>query len=241
MSDETFAVPDSLSNQRAIAGLEALGKRVIRLPSPAVGIKHFSEEEASIIRRPDRFDWVVFEDVRTASDLEEIAASAGLDLFDLDAVKICAAGEPVADRLRFCQVHADLIPAGLGSEDIAAEMTAYEGGTLAGVKVLSLGSADDGQLKDALAAAGAEAIRVVVHEQSGEAPALGGRTKSMLIAGGVDGVYFASSVDVADVERMFRSAGIGFLPESVGAFCGDRETKTALEERGIEAALYPIY
>lgn len=242
MPDKTFAVSDSPPNQGAIARLEGRGKRVIRLPSPSIVVRQLPEEDARIICRLDRFDWIMIEDVRTASDLEEIAAGTGLDLFDLDEVKICAAGEPAADRLRFCQVHSDLIPAGPDPKLIVEGMTAYEGGTLRGVSVLSLGSSEDDRgLAEGLAAAGAEVTRIVVHEETGEVPQIDGRTKSLLIAGGVDAVYFVSSVDVADLASTFRRAGIDFLPDSVGAFCGDRETRTALAEHGIESDLFPIY
>jgi uroporphyrinogen-III synthase len=109
-NDKTYGLFSTPNNKKLIADLEAQGKKIIKLPAFETRLLDLDESSRKRIQNLSQFDWIIFPDVLTVDCFLEILEESEADLFELDEVRICAFGEAVSDRLRFVQIHTDVLP-----------------------------------------------------------------------------------------------------------------------------------
>jgi len=84
------------------------------------------------------FDWIIFTDIFTADYFIEHLRKQEIDFFDLDNLMVCTLGEAVSDRLRFVQVHADIIPSKIDNEAVFSMISQFVGNELNELRFLVL-------------------------------------------------------------------------------------------------------
>ncbi len=137
-NEKTYALFSTPNNKKLIADLEAQSKKVVKLPAFETERTTLDESSLEKLQNPARFDWIIFPDVLTVDYFLQILEENEVDLFELDDVRICAFGEAVSDRLRFVQIHTDVLPNKIEDSEIIEAIKNYvnsENG-LRGLKIL---------------------------------------------------------------------------------------------------------
>ena len=153
MSEKTYGIFPAKSKDRFIGELKKTGADVILFPQFAA---EKIELEQSLIDDLHNFDWLIFTDVFAADIFLEMLKERDFDLYEFDNFRICSAGEAVADRLRFEQIHSDIIPTNLSAQTTFQGISDYEM-DLSGLKFLTIKESErEVELSDLLKNAGAE-------------------------------------------------------------------------------------
>jgi uroporphyrinogen-III synthase len=221
MSDTTHGLFQTPANKAFIAKLKERGLVVIALPQVEASALAFALTEPL-----DSFDWVVFRDIYS---VDFFLTGIG-EAFALDELRVCAYGEAVADRLRFSQVHADIIPARIAAEEILSEIAAYD--TIAGKRFLiPREKYAAAELASLLKNKNGEVVELPVYEAH-RSPELA-KWRSLLVGGAIDNFIFTSPQDVYDLQVF---AGPGEINATLQAF--DEQTLRSLQEFGLQAKLW---
>jgi len=127
IADKTFALFENPGSKKIVAELENAGARIIKFPVIEAEKVILNEASKKILNNLQNFDWVIFPDVLTVDFFLQILEENAIDFFELDEMRVCACGEIVSDRLRFVQLHADVIPQTIEPEDVLSALKNYIG------------------------------------------------------------------------------------------------------------------
>ena len=86
---------------------------------------NLNDRQINLLKNLNEFDWLIFTDIFTVDYFLEELEKTGFELYELDNFRICACGEAVADKLRFVQVHSDVIPVNSDEEVIISGIKDY--------------------------------------------------------------------------------------------------------------------
>jgi uroporphyrinogen III methyltransferase / synthase len=201
---KTYGLFASPRNRKTIAGLTAGGADVLIFPAVETAPVDASGTDSMLSEALSSFDWLVFPDVLTVDYLIERLRQMEIDPFELDALRVCAAGEAVADRLRFVQVHADVVPARLDAESVCAAVAEYSGGELENLRFcLALDKSGPSALAEKLRAAGAEIVEIPIYEAHFADQAAALKLKTLLRGGAVDEFVFSAAEDLIGLAALF--------------------------------------
>ncbi len=171
-------------------------------------------------------DWIVFPDLYSV----DFFLANITEKFKLDELTVCALGDSISDRLRFSQVHADIIPSDRQTSTVLSSLIAY--GSLSGLRLLiptRLGEtpAVSGLLREN----GANVQLLPVYEIADiqNAP----RFRTLLRNGAVDEFIFTSPQDVFSFAWFIEPA-----LAQLRAAATDEITFNTLREFGLEPIMY---
>lgn len=123
--EKTYALFSTSANKKLIG--EFKKKAVNFFVFPPLTTEKIASDPTRIqyLREIENFDWIIFTDIFAVDYFLENLRENEIDLFELDAVKVCAFGEAVSDRLRFAQLHADVLPDLIETGSIVTVLTNY--------------------------------------------------------------------------------------------------------------------
>ncbi len=127
MNQKSVAIFSSAKNAKITNGLRDRGHEIFLLPAVNPVPNSLEEREIELISQPLKYDWIVFSDIFSADFLIQRLEANNFDLFQLDAVRICATCESVADRLRFSEIHSDVIAGSIEAAKIFEKLRDYAG------------------------------------------------------------------------------------------------------------------
>lgn len=237
---KTYAVFEHSRNKKLIGELENSGASVIKI-TPATIIKTEISEVDKLIKELNTFDWVIFADVYTVEFFLDVLRETGFDLFELDNSHICALGEAVAERLRFVQIHTDVIPVINETEKIveSIENYIYEASGFAGKRFLLLKEANEQtEFADALEKKGGEVIESAIYRAAFTALQELPKIKALFKGGAVDEMIFAAPEDFLHCRFFFRQENLVEVLREVKISAVDESTRQTLFENGISAGLF---
>lgn len=107
---ETVGIIKTVRNKKVIELLHKQGKTVVEFPEIKIEKIGLEDNERQLLENILQFDWLVFTDIFTVDFLIEELEKTEFELYRLDELKICSCGEAVSDRLRFSQIHSDVVP-----------------------------------------------------------------------------------------------------------------------------------
>lgn len=107
---ETIGIIKTVRNKKVIELLKKQGKNVVEFPEIKIEKIELGDFDKNFIQNILEFDWLVFTDIFTVDFFIEELEKTGFDLYRLDELKICSCGEAVSDKLRFSQIHSDVVP-----------------------------------------------------------------------------------------------------------------------------------
>ena len=202
-TEKTYGLVANPLNNKLIADLRAKGADVLVFPAIKAERIELSETDADYIVNLTDYDWLIFTDVFAADCFIENLLEFGIDFYDLDDLTICAVGEAVADRLRFAQVHADVIPSKTGAKAVFAAIKQYVVGDFESLRMLVVcEERENSVLVEKLRNERAKISELPIYRASFEDEAANVKLKTLLKGGAVDEFVFSSSEDVLSLKRL---------------------------------------
>src|SRR5687768_11902896 len=128
MNKITYALFLTPINKQIISQLRTQEKKVFFIPSIETENLVLDEFAENAVKTSVNFDWIIFTDIFTVDYFIEFLREFEIDPFDLDSVRICAFGEAISDRLRFSEIHADIIPSSIETESVFKLINNYLAG-----------------------------------------------------------------------------------------------------------------
>ena len=162
--------------------------------------------EIALLKNIINFEWLIFTDVLAVDNFLIKLTENKIDFFELDAVRICAFGEMVADRLRFNQIHADVIPNKTNAQAVFSAISFYEGkSNLENLKLLLLKekSAEFGVV-NLFRERNAELIELPIYTAKISGKSKITKLKTLLKNGAIDEFIFSAPEDLIALRHYFR-------------------------------------
>jgi uroporphyrinogen III methyltransferase/synthase len=187
------------------------------------------------------YDWLIFTSANGVAFFLQRLTNRGLNVSDLDEIRVCAIGRRTADKLHEAHVHVDLVPSNSTAEGVFAALSEFAGGVerLHGLNIL-LPRALVGRdvLPKALEEAGARvdvvpAYQTVVPENFDR-----GRLSAML-AGSGDCIAFTSPSTVKNLAQLFDTHDLSNVLQGVVIACIGPVTAAAAVEYGLRVDIQP--
>src|SRR5687768_2796063 len=122
LTEKTIGIVENPKNKKLIANLEKQGNTIILFPEPETRLV---KNEFDVVENIRDFDWLIFIDLNSVDCFLKLLEENGIDFFELDALRICALGEAVSDRLRFQQLHSDVIPPSNQAQSVISALADY--------------------------------------------------------------------------------------------------------------------
>ncbi len=178
------------------------------------------------------YDWLIFTSANGVEFFLKRLAARGLNIADLDEIKVCAIGQRTAEKLHDAHIHVDVIPSQSTAEGVFTALTEFVGGNdhLQGLNIL-LPRAAVGRdvLPKALEDAGARIDVVATYQTVVPENLDRGRLRAML-AGSGDCIAFTSPSTIKNLAKLFDTHDLGnALPGVVIACIGPVTSETAVD------------
>lgn len=237
--EKTYGLVANPLNNKLIVDLKAKGAEVLIFPVIKAERIELSETDEDYIVNLTDFDWLIFADVFAADYfIENLREFDGTDYYDLDDMTICALGEAVADRLRFVQVHADVIPAKTDDEAVFTAIKQFVGGGFEGLRILVARekTADLG-LIEKLKNEKAIVIELPVYRATFEHDTSHIKLKTLLKSGAVDEFIFSSAEDVSALKFLLEGENLADSLIDLKIFATTEIAFQTLQEKGLR----PLY
>ncbi len=230
MSEKTYGLFPKQNKRKFISELEKNGAGIVLFPE-------FTEEkidfDESLIENLQNFEWIIFQDIFTADIFLESLKESGFDLYEFDNFRILAAGEAVADRLRFEQIHSDIIPTNLSPEAMFQAVSDYES-NLNGAKFLVLKqSGSKNELSGLLKNAGAEVSEKAVYRLNFADESELSKLKALIKGGAIDKIVFAAPEEILAFKKIFSMENLREILRETEVSAIDEVTRKSLWENGL--------
>ncbi len=231
---------DTPLNKKKIAQFEDEGVKVLKFPQAIIERVADCEPLLEIARDLSRFDWIIFTDIHTADIFLEIIQENDLDLFELDDLVVCALGEAVVDRLRFMQVHSDVIPASKDDETVLSTIENYVSVSdeFHGAKVLFLKRQDlDLSVGAKLLCIVGELVKLDVYKTDALSTVERARITTLLQSGAIDEFVFCSPDDVESLSQIVYPKSLREILGGISISATDPITFQTLREQSLKPQL----
>lgn len=230
-ADKTYAVFLNAANKKIIADLEAIGAKTILFPSLEMrGISAPDEDLTSIL---PNFDWLIFTDIYTVEFFLQKLRESDFDFYNLDEIRICAYGESVADYLRFDQIHADIIPNNVKTNEVFKAINDYflDEEELKNNRFLIFKeSKAQSEITGKLEEIGAKAAEISIYETVFEKESETAKLRSLLVGGAIDEFIFTTPFDVIHLAHLFPNENLTEVLQDVKLNAKDKTVSQSLEE-----------
>ncbi|MGI8494475.1 MAG: uroporphyrinogen-III synthase [Pyrinomonadaceae bacterium] len=232
-SGKTYGLFDASANKKLIGEIASAGAEILLFPRLETSAVDLEAEARESLQNVLTFDWIIVPDVFAAEYFLLALEKIGFDFFELDAVRVCAFGESVSDRLRYSQVHADVITNTRDAAEAAAAIKNYEP-DFALLKVLVLRSESiEPEIVSSLSADNINFTELIVYQTNIKPDTPLAKLKSLLKGGAVDEFIFSNPSEIAEFAILFYpEKPSGLLTDSI-ASAPDYSTLQSLRENNI--------
>lgn len=228
MSEKTYGLFPAKTKEKFISDLKKKGANIVLFPSFTAEKIDFN---ISFVENLQTFDWIIFTDIFAADVFLEMLKETDFDLYEFDNFRVLAAGEAVADRLRFEQIHSDIIPTNLSTEPMFQAISDYEI-NVKDVKFLVLKESErEVELTRFLKNADAEVSETAVYKLNfqTEFPKL----KALVKGGAIDKIIFASPEEIITFQKIFAPESLAEILKETEVSATNEVTKKSLWENGL--------
>jgi len=154
-------------------------------------------------------------------------------------VTVCALGETVADRFRFVQIHADVIPSKCTDEAVYSAISQFALDDLVGQRILILREISQSfsfveKLRNAGAVVKEIAVYRAVFENESELP----RLRTLLTGGAVDEFIFSSAEDIPALKFLVPGQELPELLSGVKTSANGEAVFQTLQENSLRPLYY---
>jgi uroporphyrinogen-III synthase len=239
MDNTNYGLFSTEINEPLISELSASGNSVNLIPPIVTQKVEFDLETSRALRDFSNLDWLVFTDIVTVDYFIEFLNENEIDLFDLDSVRICAFGETVSDRLRYSEIHADVIANAIDTEIIFNQLVQYIAQTKGEMKVILLKRLTAIiELTERL-----KAVKFVVNEisnyrQMDNESMLIAKAKALIAGGAFEEIIFSDPVDLVSLSTMFEGRDLKAVLAGVDLSVVNNQMFQMLFENGFKPRLF---
>jgi uroporphyrinogen-III synthase len=229
-SEKTIGIVDNPKNKKLISNLEKQGNKIILFPEPKTLL---IKSEFDICSKINDFDWLIFTDLHSVDYFLQLLEESDINFFELDALRICALGEAVADRLRFQQLHSDVIPANNRASSVISALNDYifNEAEFYEMKFLIIKeSSAEFEIFDLLSEKKADVTKMTVYESSFQDSARLPKLKALVKGGGMDEFIFTAPEDVFNISQLFKNENLGKVFTGVKISTNDEITRQTFIE-----------
>lgn len=187
------------------------------------------------------YDWLIFTSINGVEFFLKRLVDRGLQVSDLDEIKVCAIGQRTADKLHDAHVHVDLVPSQSTAEGVFAALSEFAGGDqhLQGLNILlPRAAAGRDVLPDALQKAGARIDIVTAYQTVLPENIDRGKLAAMLTGSG-DCIAFTSPSTIKNLAKLFDTHDLGKTLPNIAVACIGSITAQAAAEYGLHVDIQP--
>lgn len=239
IDQKTYGIFSNPANRKLIENLESNGGKVHQFPMPELQKINETQNSQFIGEHFSNYDLIVFTDVLAVECFLELIENGGIDLYDFDEKRVIAFGEAVSDRLRFSQIHSDIIPNKLEEAEIYKAILEYfQSEGIENNKFLIV--KDDGinlGLTNNLKLKGAEVGELEIYTLKFAENKEIVKLKVLLQNGALDCFVLSSAEEILYLENLVFPQNISELFKEFAVFAANYETRQCLDEKGIEAII----
>ena len=228
---KTVGIVENPKNKKLIANLEKQGNTVILFPEPKTEL---IKNGAEIMKNLSDFDWLIFTDLHSVDYFLELLEENEINFFELDALQICAVAEAVADRLRFQQLHSDVIPPKNQATSVVSALDDYifDQDEFSGLKFLIIKELNSkGEISVLLSEKKADITEISIYQSVFQDSAQIPKLKALVKGGGIDEFIFTAPEDVFDVSQLFNGEKLGEVFSEIKITAKDEITLQTFNER----------
>ncbi|MDQ6785412.1 MAG: uroporphyrinogen-III synthase [Acidobacteriota bacterium] len=203
-NEKTYALVSSPLNKRLAGRIEMSGCKVIQFPPIETQKVAFDKKSGVLITEWLNFDWLIFFDVFAVDYFLQTLEENQMDFFELDEFRVCALGEAVADRLRFVQLHADVIPQSVETGAVFDALSAYIGEDMIMSKsfLLVKKRSPENEINIRLSEKGAIVAELEIYRASFTETGENVRLKTLLKGGAIDEFVFSSTEELIALKEL---------------------------------------
>lgn len=231
-SEKTIGIVENPKNKKLISNLEKQGNKIILFPEPKTIL---IKSEIDICSKINDFDWLIFTDLHSVDYFLQLLEETEINFFELDALRICALGEAVADRLRFQQLHSDVIPPNNRAHSVISALNDYifNENEFTELKFLIIKESNaEFEISDLLSEKKANIAEISVYESVFQDSARLPKLKALVKGGGMDEFIFTSPEDVFNISLLFKNENLGKVFSEFKISTNDEITRqTFIEHR----------
>ena len=183
------------------------------------------------------YDWLIFTSTNGVEFFLRRLAHRGLQISDLDEIKVCAIGQRTADKLHDAHVHVDLIPSQSTAEGVYTALSEFN--NLQGLNILLPRAATGREvLPEALQKAGAR-VDVVTTYQTVLPDNIDRGKLAAMLAGSGDCIAFTSPSTIKNLAKLFDTHDLGKTLPGLAVACIGSVTAEAAAEYGLKVDIQP--
>ena len=238
IADKTFALFASPNNKKVAAELEAAGAKVVKFPMLEAERVEPDENSIEQLNRLKNFDWIIFPDVLTVDFFLHSLKENAVDFFELDEIRVCALGEDVSDRLRFVQLHADVIPNTVKTADVSSALKNYIAAeNFENLKfLLPKEISARNEITNELLKTGAEVSELPIYQIKVSKENEITKLKTLLKGGAIDEFIFSAPTDFAYLNHIFNDEPLAGVFAGIEISAIDGLAYQSLRENDLKCA-----
>lgn len=235
-NEKTYALFSTPANKKIISELEKSGNQIFRFPPLEIEALIPDERLIAVLKNLDAVDWIIFPDVLSVDFFLQILEKYEIDLFEMDSVQVCAFGESVADRLRFVQLHADVIPTSISPTNIFIALSDFIGKELSNLKfLLPKELSSKYKIEKKLVENGTILVELPIYRATISRNQEITRLKALFRGGAIDEFIISSPVDLIALKIYFDREPLEITFSDAGVSATDKSAFRALCEHNLKA------
>lgn len=239
-TEKTVALFDRAANKKILESLTKKAVEVLPIEPPTIRPLGNSAETSQILENLTACDWLILTDVFAAEIAIEKIEETGIDLFELDRLRICVAGESVADRLRYRQIHADVVSNLTGALEIFDDLKSYDYDLNERKIILPVEINRLSKISELLRAEQCNVSEIPVYETVFPDRENLIKTKIKLTGGAADEFVFTAPEEVVYLAKYFATENLASFVSEMKTIALDPATYQALREFGISRAILSV-
>lgn len=231
-AEKTYALFLNPVNRKIISELEVIGAKTILFPALQTQ-EILSDETNDLSSFLKNFDWLIFPDIYTVEFFLQKLEQEEFDFFELDEIRVCTFGESVADRLRFVQVHADIIPNSIKTAEVLQTIKDYfiNEDELKTAKFLIFKEKNTvAEISKELENLGGKVSELSIYETIAEKESETAKLKSLLVGGAIDEFIFTSPFDIINLAHLFPTENLADVLAETVLYAADNVTTQSIQE-----------
>jgi len=239
LPEKTFALFDTPPNRKLIARLMGSGLKTILFPPIETEKVDLSRESSAIMQNLTNFDWIIFPDVYTVEFFLQKLGELKIDLFELDALNVCVYGEAISDKLRFSQLHADLIVNQPTDEAVFQGLSNYLNEEIKNLKfILTKEISFEYKLKILLKNWGAQISEIPLYAVKPSSLNDLVKLKTLLKGGAIDEFIFSADEDLIALKHYFADESMTQVLEDIKISAVSQTIFQTLKENNLRPKLF---
>ena len=231
-AQKTYGLFSTAANRKLISELESGGAKVFQFPPIETEKVILDQTSINYLQNLTDFDWIIFPDVFAVDYFLQALEEFSVDFFELDAVSVFTLGEAVADRLRFVQLHADLIPNFVESESVFSTILNYTSQNgLENLRfLLPKEIFSEAELTKKLTENKAIVTELPIYRAKITDKREVSKLKVLIAGGAIDEFIFASPTDIVSMKYLFSGNAMSEILAEIEVLATDEVMFQALKE-----------